>query len=136
MAMRAFPTTVQQFEAAVDRRVSMGMDAEFGRRVQLPMAKESARALIDARVLEGYQSDAFRAALETRIKPELRALKIQTVEPITTVGTEIALIETMRVELDRRLGNSTKHLEAMRPSRPRPTLRGTSACRRGRSEDC
>ena len=37
MAMMALPTTVQESEAAVDRRVSMGMDAEVERRMQLVM---------------------------------------------------------------------------------------------------
>ena len=47
MAMMALPTTVQSFEAAVDRCVSMGMDVEVERRVQLAMTSESARALND-----------------------------------------------------------------------------------------
>ena len=52
MAMMALPTTVREIEAAVDHRVSMGMDAEVERRVQLAMTSESTRATIDARVIE------------------------------------------------------------------------------------
>ena len=53
MAMMALPTTVREFEAAVDHRVSMGMDAEVERRVQLAINSESARATIDGHVIEG-----------------------------------------------------------------------------------
>ena len=69
---------------------------------------------MDSRVIEGFKSEEFRAALEVRIKPELRALETQTVESINSVSTKIAEIEEMRAELDRRLGNSTEQLEAMR----------------------
>ena len=75
---------------------------------------QSAPATIDVRVTEGFHSEAFRAALEIRIKPKLRALEIQTAESINSVTTKIAEIEAMRAELDRRLGSSTKQLEAMR----------------------
>ena len=47
MAMMALSSTVQEFEAAVDRRVSMGMDAEVDRREQLAMTSESTRATIE-----------------------------------------------------------------------------------------
>ena len=35
MAMMALPTTAAHVEAAVDRRVQLGMDAQVARRVQL-----------------------------------------------------------------------------------------------------
>ena len=78
------------------------------------MTSESARATIDARVIEGLKSEASRAAPEVRIKPELRALETRTVESINSMRTNIAETEAMRAELDRRLGNSTEQLEAMR----------------------
>ena len=82
--------------------------------MQLAMTSESPRATTDARRVEGFQSEAFRAAIEPRIKPEVAALETQTVESIHSVTTEIAEIEAMRAELDRRLGSSTEQLEAMR----------------------
>ena len=113
MAMMALPTAVHEFETAVHRRASMGMDAEVERRVQLALTSESARALIEARVIEGYQSESCRASLKSCIKPELMALETQTAVCIANVCTKIAEIQAMRVELDRRLGNSSEQLEAM-----------------------
>ena len=141
MAMMALPTTVQSFDAAVDRRMSMGIDAQVEGRVQLAKTSESARATIDARVTEGFQSEAFRVALETRTKPELRALETQTAQPIANVGTKIDEIEAIHVELDRRLGSSTAargHEGCGQRGLPGPDRlgRGAPAGSRGRPEDC
>ena len=66
-----FPTTDAKFEAAVDRRVQLGMDAKVDRGVHLAMNSDSARAAMDLRIIEGFKSEDFLVALEGCIKPEL-----------------------------------------------------------------
>ena len=101
MAM-AFPTTVAELEAVVDRRV------------QLAMNSGTARAGMDRRVIKGFKSEGFRAALEDHIKPKLRRLELATAESIASVSVKIVEVEAMRAQSDMQLGNSAETIEAMR----------------------
>ena len=73
----------------------MGMDAEVDRRVQLAMTSESALRQLGAHVIKGYKPDDSRVAIDSRIKPKLKKLEIQTAESIVNVGTKIAEIEAL-----------------------------------------
>ena len=54
------------------------------------MHSDAARAGMDGRVIEGFKSEEFRAALEDRIKPELRRLELATDESIASVSIKLA----------------------------------------------